>query len=161
MHAFLAWEQFLEETFLGYMMGQRPISGRAPHRYYTPPNSASAWNFLREMTGRRPYVDWTNPSEIVDRAKVVFRNGGCFLKLPAQNQILQEMKKVRNAISHDSDDAREKFEALVRQKLTTLPTGCTPGRFLGTTNPSANPPCTFLDTYLDVLKQLAKDILRP
>ncbi len=161
MRAFVAWERFLEDVFLSYMMGQRPISGRAPHRYYEPPNSESAWDFLRMVAGRRPYLNWTEPTEIAQRAQVVFRNGGCFSKLQAQNQVLQDMKRVRNAISHDSDIARAKFEELVRKQLTTLPPGCTPGSLLGARNPNAGAHGTFLDTYLDVIRGLARNLLRP
>jgi len=161
MRAFVAWERFLEEAFLSYVMGQRPISGRSPHRYYQPPNLPSAWKFLGMLTGRRPYLDWTEAAHIVERARAVFRGGGCFPKLQAQNLVLQDMKKVRNAISHDSDDARARFEELVRRELTTLPPRCTPGSFLGTRNPTARPPASFLDTYLGVISALANDIVRP
>jgi hypothetical protein len=158
LRAFVAWERFLESSFLSYLMGQQPLRGRPPHRYYQPPNVASALNFLK---GRRPYLDWTEAVHVAERAKAVFRNGGCFLRLQAQNLVLQDMKKVRNAISHDSDDARAKFEELVRRELTTLPPRCTPGGFLGTRNPTASTHGNFLDTYLGVISGLANDILRP
>ncbi len=161
LRAFVAWERFLEETFLSYLMGQKSISGRSLHRYYQPPNASSAWNLLAMMSGRRPYLDWTEATEVAKRAKVVFRNGGWFVRLTAQNSILQDMKKLRNAISHDSDDARAKFEGLVRRELRTLPSGCTPGSFLGTPDRASPARASFLDKYLDVIEALAQDILRP
>lgn len=161
MRAFIAWERFLEETFLGYLMGQRGLNGRACHRFYTPPNGQAAREFLRIASGRRGYLDWTEPSGVIERAEAVFRGGGCFVRLRLQSQVLQDMKRVRNAISHDSDDARAKFEELVRRELTTLPRGCTPGRFLRTRAPAAQQPGSFFDGYVGSVQALASVLLRP
>jgi len=159
LRAFVAWERFLESSFLSYLVGKNPLRGRPPYRYYRPPNVESARKFLVLLSGRRPYLDWTNAATVAECAETVFRGGGCFSRLRVQNLVIQDMKKVRNAISHDSDDARGKFEDLVRRELTTLPPQCTPGSFLRTRNPTAHIPGSFLDTYLGVISTLANDIL--
>jgi hypothetical protein len=158
IRAFVAWERFLEESFMSYLLGRKPRRGRAPHRYYRPPNRDVAWRILREMSGMRQYVDWTDPAMVQRRAEVVFSNGGRFRKLGAANQDLQGMKKVRNAISHHSGDALAKFEGLVREKLETLPKGTTPGSFLGTMVPTSGGARTFLDEYLELIERLAQGI---
>ena len=161
LRSFVAWERFLEDAFLSYLMGKKPLQGRPPHRYYRPPDVPSAWRFLSRLSGNRPYLDWTDAIQVAERADLVFRRGSCFDKLRADNAVIQEMKTVRNAITHHSDNSRAKFEELVRHKLTTLPPQCTPGSFLGTRDPSAQSPDTFLDTYLGVIRALANDIVRP
>lgn len=161
LRTFVAWERFLEDAFLSYLMGKKPLHGRPPHRYYRPPDVPSAWRFLSRLSGNRPYLDWTDVIQVSDRADLVFRQGSCFNKLRAENVVIQEMKRVRNAITHHSDDARGKFEELVRQKLTILPPRCTPGSFLGSYDLADQTHRTFLDMYLDVISALANDILRP
>ena len=69
------------------------------------------------------------------------------------------MKTVRNAIAHDSEDARQKFETVVRNELGALPPNTTPGGFLLITKPATAPPVSFLESYFDELVKIAEQIV--
>jgi hypothetical protein len=66
---------------------------------------------------------------------------------------------VRNAIAHESANARQKFETLVRNELATFPPNTTVGSFLLTTKPRTNPPASFFEFYLDEIAKAAEQIV--
>lgn len=157
LRTFLAWETFLEDSFILYLMGQKPPRGRAPHRYTIPPNRALAEEWV--VPERRPFAVWDAVS-VSDRAQRFFRDGRPFTSALRSNQsMLDDTKKIRNAIAHESKSAQEKFEKLVRDKLGTLPSNVTVGSFLGTTVPGSSPPMSFLESYLDKIDAVAEQIV--
>lgn len=157
LRAYLAFESFLEEAFILYLLGQRPPRGRAPHRYTIPPNRQAADEWV--VPEGRPYASW-NTQYTMLRAQRFFRGGGHF-KAPLQGSqaALEEAKTIRNAVAHESSSAQEKFERLVRNRLGTLPPGTSPGSFLATTVPGSTPPESFLDSYLSRIELVATQIV--
>jgi hypothetical protein len=157
LRAFLAWEVFIEESFVLYLLGQSPPRGRAPRRYVFLPNQKMAVDWVAE--GRK-YARWTDPAEISSRAERVFYGGRPFAETLRSNQnILSEARTIRNAIAHKSMSARDKFETFVRTKLGTLPHNLTVGSFLGTTAPGTAPPVSFLESYVDKIDSAARRIV--
>ena len=155
--AFLAWESFLEESFILYMLGQNPPKGRAPHRFTIPPNQKSAEEWV--IPEGRSYANW-DAMPVSTRAQRFFRDGRPFTNaLRKRLTLLYESKIIRNAIAHESRSAHDKFEKLVREKLGTLPVNLTVGSFLGTTIPGLTPPLSFLEFYLDKIEIVAKQIV--
>ena len=55
--------------------------------------------------------------------------------------------------------ASEKFEKIVRTRLTTLPPGLTVGGFLGTTDPGSAPPVSFFEFYIGRIDLAARQIV--
>ena len=158
LRAFLAWEAFLERSFVLYLSGQRPPRGRAPHRYAFPPNQAAAKEWV--LPESRAYAEWTVATKVSARAERFFRDGRPFAPLLRGNQhLLDEARVIRNAITHESESAREKFDNVVRTKLGTLPPSATVGGFLVTIVPKSAPPLSFLDFYLDKIQFLAHQIV--
>jgi hypothetical protein len=158
LKAFLAWESFLEQSFMLYMLGRKPPGAAAPARYAFPPSlaHASAWVVPE---GRR-YATWTNPTDISVRAERFFHGGRPFATtLRAHQNILEEARILRNAIAHASSSTQQKFENLVRRKLGTLPPNCTVGSFLGLTVPRTSPPQSFFDFYTDRLRTCATQVV--
>lgn len=128
LRGFLAWEGFLEESFLLYMLGKKPPTGRAPVRYVLPPTRRAAHALA---AGGRDYAKWDTGNDVVTLAERCFRDGRPYAGvLRGEQQMLQDVKTVRNAIAHDSTAARERFEGLVRRQLTVLPPKITIGGFL-------------------------------
>ncbi len=156
--AYLAWETFLEETFVLYLSGQRAPRGRPPGRYAFPPDQKTALEWM--IPEGRPYARWTIATEVSSRAERFFRDGGPFARALRGNQsVLDETRTIRNAVAHDSANAQEKFEALVRMKLKTLPSKLTVGSFLGMTVPQVTPPLSFLDFYENKMESAARQIV--
>ncbi len=158
LRSFLAWETFLEQSFILYLSGQRPPRGRAPHRYAFPPNQRAAMDWV--VPEGRPYARWTVATDVSARAERLFRSGRPFAPVLRGNQnVLEEAKTIRNAIVHESISAQEKFENLARTKIRVLPPNLTVGRFLVTIVPISAPPISFLEFYVGKIEFAAQQIV--
>jgi len=151
LRAFLAWEGFLEESFVLYLAGQMPPKGRRPSRYAFPPNLKVAKEWLKPEG--RPFAEWTNPDIVSDRAQRFFRGGRPYTPVLSSNRsALNEANTLRNAIAHQSEYSQSKFETLVRDKLGAYPKGLTVGGFLCTLVLHSSPPVDFFESYLEKLE---------
>ena len=158
LRAFLAWEVFLEESFVLYLSGQKPPRGRAPYRYTFPPDQRTAMDWL--VPEGRQYARWTTAAEVSARAERHFRGGGPYAHvLRGKQSVLDETRIIRNSIAHESMSARQKFETLVRKKLGTVSHNLTVGGFLGTNMPGSAPPVTFLESYINAIDFAARQIV--
>lgn len=124
---FLAWEWFIENTFILYMLGKKTNRGYRPKTYAKPKDEEHAYEFVREG---RDYADWTSPDAIKRKAKVFFKGGEPY-ESPLTSVIkdIQDMKTIRNAIVHMSQESQKRFETLLREKLGHAK-AITPGEFL-------------------------------
>jgi hypothetical protein len=157
--AFLAWEAFLEESFILYLIGQLPPCGRAPQRYAFPPNQQAAIDWV--IPEGRPFAEWTDTGRVRSRAERFFKAGRPFASVLTNNQhTLEDARILRNAIAHASSNAHQKFEQLVRIKLGVFPANLTVGGFLGMTVPASTPPSSFLEFYFSKIEFAAKQIVR-
>ena len=160
LRGFLAWESFLEESFILHMLGKQPRRGRSPHRYVFPPSR----NVAFELTaGPRGYASWEVAADVATQATRFFRDGRPYTgPLRAAKSTLDDTRTLRNAVAHRSESARKRFEGLARNQLGgTLPPGLTVGGFLNTTQPTSAPPESFLEYYLGMLQIVAEQIIRP
>jgi hypothetical protein len=157
LRAYLAWEVFLEEAFVLYLLGMRAPRGRMPRRYTFPPHRRAAEQWV--IPEGRPFAKW-DAVAVANRAERFFSGGGPFTPaLRSQQAVLDDMKTIRNAVAHESQNAQYKFETLVRVKLTSLPPRLTVGSFLLTTVPASTPAASFLDSYLARLELVASLII--
>lgn len=157
LRSYLAWEVFLEESFVLYLLGQTSPKGLTPHRYVIPRNREHALEFT---LGESLRADWTAVDRVIARANRFFRNGEPYnTVLHPMTSRLNDIKTIRNAVVHASTDSQDKFKALVRRELRHYPPRLTRGGFLVTTIPNSSPPCSFLDHYLMQLLQAAENIV--
>jgi hypothetical protein len=157
MKSYLTWEGFIEEAFILYLLGKSAPNGYLPKRHAIPLNRQHAVELLASDAR---YTDWTAPDRIVNRATRFFRRGAPFVDIiRPQTNLLNNLKTIRNAISHDSDEATERFNALVRNELTFLPHGTTPGSFLATLRRHSSPPQTYFHYYTECIRSMAQDII--
>lgn len=64
LRSFLAWESFLEESFLLYLLGKKPRKRRRPpKRYVTPRDREHALTLMLPEKGR-DFVMWDNPDQV-------------------------------------------------------------------------------------------------
>jgi len=130
LRIFLAWEWFIENTFVSYMLGKKTDKGYSPKLYVKPLDRNHAYNFVKEG---RDYADWLSPDVVIRKARLFFRDGEPYRDaLMSIIGDIQDMKTLRNSIVHMSAGPREKFETLVRNKLGYVKTPTTPGEFLAT-----------------------------
>jgi hypothetical protein len=125
---FIAWEQFLENTFVRYVCGAPSLSGKKPMRIISARYLDDA---LGAVCGDRPYADWASVDVVVDRANRFFDKGEPYAT-PLQSAAVElvNMKKVRNHIAHHSNKSGEDFAKLLVNIYGFRPKGMTAGRFL-------------------------------
>jgi hypothetical protein len=157
MKAFLTWEGFLEEAFILYLLGKKSPNGYAPYRHAIPTNRQHAIDLL---ASEARHTDWTAADRVVNRAKRFFKGGRPFESvIRPHSNLLANLKTVRNALSHESAEATEKFETLVRNELTYFPSGMIPGVFLLTLKPHQTPPKTYFQFYTETLSSMAQAVI--
>jgi hypothetical protein len=141
-------EIFLEQTFTRFMCGAKNSAGFPEVRYVNPANLQHALNILKQ---NQRYVDWTVGSDVIQRAKLYFKNGEPFsTTLGGSLNYLTEMKTIRNRIAHESKKVEENFRELVRQKVGHLKRGMVPGKLLMSRVPITNTR-NVLEEYENVL----------
>ena len=77
LRLFIAWESFLEETFVLYMMGKLSRNGLSVKAYVSPVDVAHASRMLLGVQ-RQKFIDWSTPDTLRALAPVVFHQGGPF-----------------------------------------------------------------------------------
>lgn len=125
---FIAWEQFLEDTFARYVCGASSLSGKKPRRNVTVRYLGRALNIIY---GNQSYADWTSVDVVIDRANRFFNQGEPYTTpLQSATAELRNMKKIRNHIVHHSKKSREDFNTLLVNTYGFRPQGMSTGRFL-------------------------------
>jgi hypothetical protein len=69
---FLAWEWFIENTFILYILGHRTDIRYMPKAYVRPKDQYHAYQFIKEG---REYADWTSPDIVIRKANLFFEDG--------------------------------------------------------------------------------------
>lgn len=161
LKSYIAWELFLEESFVLYLLGKTAPSGVRPYRTIVPSTRDVAEKiFIPES---KSFADWTVTDFILRRAEKCFKKGTDPYSVPLKryDNALKEIKSIRNAIAHASLSSQEKFKQVARDRLTTgvYPAGLTIGGFLSTIVPTTHPPESFLESYLGTLKLAATSIV--
>lgn len=122
----VASEQFFETTLGLYVLGKRTPTGYRVRRLRTIASSLPA--VLDVFTGDQDYLGWNSPTVIIERAERWLKGGGPYQgTLSSASQILVYLKKMRNAIAHDSDNARKEYQQATRRLYGALPRRVCPG----------------------------------
>ena len=125
----LAWESFVEETFLRYLCGAKSAAGMAPT--LLAPKHLTLPAAFKSLVGSAQFLGW-HPNTTVKRAAKHFDPAGDPFLTPVggAKSVLIEMADVRNRIAHRSDHSVQVFQDVVRNHFGAVPRGMTPGRFL-------------------------------
>ena len=154
-HGKSLWKNLL----FSILLDRHHLVGRAPVRYAFPPNHKTAMKWV--VPEGHDYAQWTVADTVGERAKRFFRDGRPFAPVLRSNQnMLKEVRTIRNAIAHNSVNARQRFETLVRnKKICNLHPNLTVGGFLGKTEPGSTPPASFLEFYIAKIDLAAQQIV--
>ena len=153
LSGFLAWERFLEESFVLYLIGKSAPNGYKPFRYVIPKNRQHANEFCR---GDRRFPGWDDVNFVTSRSDQFFLEGKPFTdSLRTVINSLNNMKTIRNAIAHQSTESQDRFENLVRRELGHLPHRTNPGNFLLRNIVGSTPPSSYLEFFFDTLLSTA------
>lgn len=152
---FIAWERFLENTFIRYLCGTSSLSGRKPIRTVSARYLADA---LIVISGDRGYADWVSVDVIVGRANRFFDSGEPY-STPIQSAAtdLTNMRRIRNHIVHHSNKSRDDFNNMLVSIYGFRPQGMSTGRFLRQRTSVNNK--QHIQEYTDVLQSVANMIV--
>ena len=169
-----AWEEYIQESFIRYLMGAKSPSGYRPSlrlgrcdsRDHAIEVIAGESNYDLEKN----YFLWMNWNVVVRRAKVYFCDGEPFSKIPVGiATLIHDSYKIRNRVVHSSLMSKKEFKQVAlkfrgRQKDAKLTQGYTVGSLLLETNVRHfGSFCTgrdYFEAYSNMFRKLA-DILTP
>ena len=155
LKTFTAWETFIEDVFIAYMTGHITRKCK-PKTYLKKITKEHAYDLLK---GVRDYPDWTRMDQVLKLADLYFIDGAPFhLPLSRINTIFNEMKKIRDAISHVSSNSRDTFLGIIRANLTSYDKNMTPGEFLSRNTQRTNND-SFLNYYIRYLMIASEQIV--
>lgn len=152
---FIAWERFLENTFIRYLCGASSLSGKRPTRTVSARYLADA---LIVISGDRGYADWVSVDVVVGRANRFFDSGEPY-STPLQSAAaeLTNIRKIRNHIVHHSNKSRDGFNTMLVGIYGFRPQGMSAGRFLRQCMGTHGEKCIL--EYIQTLESLAEMIV--
>jgi hypothetical protein len=157
LRIFIAWESFLEDVFVGYLMGYPSSGGRVAKRCANPLSKGHAHELL---IGTQKYVDWANPEIVRKLAQLFFDKGEPIGQLVAsiQNDLF-DLKIVRNAAAHLTSTTGRALDALATRKLGKHSQGVTVSDFLLSIDASSVGSVTVLDSYVSLLDAASYNVV--
>lgn len=134
----VASERFFEVTLGLYVLGNRTSRGFRARRLKKV--NSSLPQILDIFRGDKEFVGWVEPAAVIERASRWLREGEPYqTTLSSAGQLLTYLKKMRNVVAHESDDASEKYASATRSLYGALPRRVTPGAQLLQPPPPAIP----------------------
>jgi len=128
VYFYLHLEGTIEGLFMGFLMNRLSLSRGRVRPLVVIRSEAVARNVVR---GDRPFVDWLPYKRTLDRATGLLSQGGPFTGLtPAQVQILERDRVIRNAIAHAEGHAMRQFQKVCVTGLALPPDQRRPPGFL-------------------------------
>lgn len=154
LRSITAFEGLVEDLFVGLLTGSIE-----PGRNVLPRVTFRSHAVAREvMLGGRAYVDWIPYQFTEKRAEAFFRGGLPFCNLEnGDKRELERIIKIRNAVAHQSRDARRKFEKSVIGAAPMLSVERTPAGYLRSIFRTA-PDQTRYEEIANTLATLARKI---
>jgi hypothetical protein len=151
---FTEWERFLENSFIGYLMG-KSTKKLKPKMITKRMSVDKAYDLIK---GTKQYPDWTKVEDILTLASLFFITLNPYDSiLRTTHKELSQIKIIRNAITHISKNSTESFRKLVRSELASYNINISPGEFL-MQNQSASE--QYLSFYSNLLKTCSLYIIR-
>ena len=153
LRLFVAWEAFLESTFVNYMLGTQSLQGNVLQRYVSPRNVDHAHSMV---VGGMRYADWSTPDVVRKLAKLFFDGGEPYETVLAQiHADLLDLKTVRNAAAHLSSTTSTQLDSVASRVLATPVVGMTVARFVLHRNPRSATGESMMQTYSATLHAAA------
>lgn len=136
LRIFIAWEGFLEEVFVRYLLGQPSSTGKIAVRHVSPTSEQHARDIL---IGTQKYVDWANPEIVRRLARLYFVNGEPIEPVISsiQNDLF-DLRTVRNAAAHLTSTTGKALDALASRRLGRVCTNITVGDFVLSADPTTS-----------------------
>ncbi len=157
LRIFIAWETFIENCFVDYLLNEPSILNNRPAKWANPISYEHAQKII---VGNQRFMDWSNPEAIRNISKIFFHQGYVFnTSLSAINNDLMDLKTIRNSAAHMSSTTASKLDGLSTRILNIPCNNYTTYKLLFSPDPRhAVPNQTVLDRYLQLLDVAAEQI---
>lgn len=154
---YMAWERYLEQSFLGFLMGVPSTAGVRVTCYLRPTTLEHA---RRVLIGTQRYVDWSNPQIVKRLAELYFEKGEPYWRTLSSIEVdLFDLRAIRNAAAHLSTSTSDQLDQLALRKLGRATTGVTVYDLV--TAPDAHiAGKTVLEGYIEALEAAASLIAK-
>ena len=155
-YGYRAYEAFIREIFLLYCMEKQPSKTPKVKSYLKAKDFEHTESLIKSSM---PFLDWTNPKTVIERAEVYLENGHP-IKLPYSTNLqpLSEFKKIRNHIAHNSVESQADFGKVVKNHFGVLPLIIpTPGQYLLLSSKKKVGNYVLLD-FFDLMKKISVDL---
>ncbi|WP_122710537.1 hypothetical protein [Pseudomonas viridiflava] len=159
LRMYRAYENLLENVFISYLIGEQTIGGVQINSHVRPIDRDHARALV---TSSQPFLDWTSPQVVIKRADTYIIGGDPIRTAIAGSQShLQQAKKIRNHIAHNSTESAKDFNSIIVHFLLTAPLAAiSAGEFLAYTPTSG--PCArreILSFFLEKLESTARALV--
>ncbi len=140
LSAVSAWEDFVQEVYLGYLCGYPAPNGYKPRLRAGPAQNKShaltlAAGESNEREAERK-LKWSSFKWIQSLATVHFASGNVFEKIRSDDVAWLDLAQtVRNRVAHNSEKAKLQYKTALNRLMndkpdSPLPPGFAPGKFL-------------------------------
>ena len=155
--AFRTYEGFIRDLFLLYCLEKPHSSGKRVVSYLRSKDFIHTETLIQSSM---PFLDWTSPDKVIERAETYLKNGFP-IKLPYETNVqsLRDFKHIRNHIAHNSRESLEDFRKVVKRHYGTMPLVTpSPGEFLLLPD-RVNPTKYKLLVFFDLIKKIASQLV--
>lgn len=156
-NGYRSYEGFIREVFILYCMEKKSSKRPNAKSFLKPNNFLHAEQLLRSSMA---FLDWTNADTVIERAEL-FLNNGHPIKLPYTTHKVQlnNFKKIRNHIAHNSIESEIHFSKVVQGYYhgimpLSIPT---PAQYLMLSS-RTNPANYILLDFFDLMIQMTSDV---
>ncbi|MDR3694390.1 hypothetical protein [Mucilaginibacter sp.] len=153
---FIAWETFIENAFINYMLGETSIQGNNVPRYVQPVDHIHAGKVL---IGTQKYVDWSNP-EIIKRLSNIYFGPNNIIDSYISSAMadLFDLKTIRNAAAHLTSTTQNQMVSLGNRLININNPNISVSDLIFSFDPQSSGSITILSSYLTKLDILAEGI---
>ena len=160
LRIFVAWETFLEESFLRYMCGFSS-PGAQPQTSLQGAYSPNLAHARAALHGSQQYLLWHSPAKVIARSKNIFVNGAHELVVASNQARVEYFARVRHRIAHGQQDAQKKFDAATMNLVGRRYPASRVGRFLRDADPRHPLPTRWIESIAAELSGLAAQVVPP
>lgn len=156
LRVFIAWENFLEQTFLRFLCGYQHSGGQESliGAQYCPTLNAAE----NVVLGGRQYASWHNPNAVVIRSQQIFSKGRHETVLSSNIARLEHFAAIRHRVAHSQAHAKKQFDTATMTLSGRRYPGSRPGKFLRDLSSAHSPPQRWIKVISLELSGLAGQI---
>ena len=156
LRIFVAWEDFLESTFVRFLCGYTTATHHVASLLVAKPSDLTAATSVM-LTGQA-YFLWHNPIRVIKRSKLLFTLGRHETVFLSAQSRLEHFGAVRHRIAHGQADAMSKFDTATMTLCGKRYRGSNPASFLRDWDISASPNARWIEIIAKELHALAVQI---